>query len=195
MGVPSDTYIIRIPYARTAYRATRAFNARALVRKMADDDLDHSISLALQQVGCPSITLKAEQRACIKSVCDGKDVFLWLPTGFGKSLCYEVLPFVLGYKLDKQDCLVIVVSPLVSLMTDQVQSLRRRSVKCAILSCGSRVDKQYVASDDDLRKSSLLFCAPEAIDMGKWRDVIAGPDISTRIVAIVVDEAHCLSKW
>ena len=63
-----------------------AFNARALVRKMADDDLDHSISLALQQVGCPSVTLKAEQRSCIKSVCDGKDVFLWLPTGFGKSL-------------------------------------------------------------------------------------------------------------
>ena len=108
--------------------------------------------------------------------------------------CYEVLVFILDHKFDKQDCLVIVVSPLVSLMTDQVQSLRHRSVKCAILSCGSRVDKEYVASNDDLRKSSLLFCAPEAIDMRKWRD-IANPDISTRIVAIVVDKAHCLSKW
>ena len=73
-------------------------------------------------------------------------------------------------------------------MTDQVQSLRCRSVKCAILSCGSSVDKEYVPSNDDLRKSSLLFCAPEAIDMGKWRDIIASPDISTRIVAIVVDK-------
>jgi superfamily II DNA helicase RecQ len=133
---------------------------------MADDDLDHSISLALQQVGCPSVTLKAEQRACIKSVYDGKDVFLWLPTGFGKSLCYEVLPFVLGRKLDRKNCLVIVVSPLVSLMNDQVQSLRRRSVECAILSYGTRVDKEYETSNEDLRKSSLLFCAPEAIDMG-----------------------------
>jgi ATP-dependent DNA helicase RecQ len=93
--------------------------------RMADDDLDHSISLALQQVGCPSIT---EQRACIKSVYDGKDVFLWLPTGFGKFLCYEVLPFVLGRKLNRKYCLMIVVSPMVSLMTDQVQSLSQSSV-------------------------------------------------------------------
>ena len=162
---------------------------------MTDGDLDNVISLVLQHVGCLSVMLKAEQRACIKSVYDGKDVFLWLPTGFGKSLCYEVLPFVLGHKLNRQDCLVIVVSPLVSLTTDQVQSLRRRSVKCAILSCGTRVDKEYVASTEDLRKSSLLFCAPEAIDTGNWRDVIANPEISTRIVAVVVDEAHCLSKW
>ena len=160
-----------------------------------DPRLDHSIFLALQLVGCPSVTLKAEQRACIKSVYEGKDVFLWLPTGFGKSLCYEVLPFVLGHKLERQDCLVIVVSPLVSLMTDQVQSLRRRSVRCAIMSSGGRVDKEYVATKEDLQKSSLLFCAPEAIDLGNWRDVIAKPEISARIVAIVVDEAHCLSKW
>ena len=44
-------------------------------------DLDNLISLALQQVGCLSVTIKAEQRACLKSVYDGKDVFLWLPTG------------------------------------------------------------------------------------------------------------------
>lgn len=106
-----------------------------------------------------------------------------------------MLPFVLGHKLDRQDCLVIVVSPLVSLMTDQVQSLRRRSVRCAIMSSGSRVDKEYVATNEDLQKSSLLFCAPEAIDLGNWRDVIAKPEISARIVAVVVDEAHCLSKW
>ena len=90
---------------------------------MAGCDMDRSISLALERVGCPSVTLKKEQRACIKSVYEGKDVFLWLPTGFGKSLCYEVLPFVLGDKLNRQDSLVIVVSPLVSLMIDQVQSL------------------------------------------------------------------------
>ena len=41
----------------------------------------------------------------------------------------------------------------------------------------------------------LLFCAPEAIDVSKWRDAIAKPDFSSRVVAIVIDEAHCVSKW
>ena len=56
------------------------------------------------------------------------------------------------------------------------------------------VEPQYVASTKDLRKSSVLFCAPEAIDTGNWRDVIASPEISTKIVAVVVDEALYLSK-
>ena len=75
---------------------------------MAVCDMDRSISLALRRIGCPSVTLKKEQRVCLKSVYEGKDVFLWLPTGFGKSLSYEVLPFVLGDKLNRQDSLVIV---------------------------------------------------------------------------------------
>ena len=40
------------------------------------------------------MTLKPEQKACVKSIYEGKDIFLWLPTGFGKSICYKVLPFV-----------------------------------------------------------------------------------------------------
>ena len=65
------------------------------------------------------------------------------------------------------------------------------------MSSGNRVDKEYVTTNEDLQKSSLLhvFCAPEAIDLGNWRDVIAKPEISARIVAVVVDEVHCLSKW
>ena len=162
---------------------------------MADSNLDHSIVVALKCVSCPSVSLKAEQRASIKSIYEGKDVFLWLPTGFGKSLCYKLLPFVFGDKLNRNDCLVIVISPLVSLMVDQVQSLRRRSVKCAIMSAGGRVDQEYQGTKDDLMTCSLLFCAPEAIDFsGKWRDVVARPNISERIVPIVVDESSLLIK-
>lgn len=157
--------------------------------------MEASIARALVHIGCSSISLKDEQKACIKSVYEGKDVFVWLPTGFGKSICYEVLPFVLGDKLGQTDSLVIVVSPLVSLMVDQVQNLRCRNVMSAIMSSGSKVDKEYIASDEDLKESRLLFCTPEAIDYGHWRDVIAEPTLSSRIVAIVVDEAHCLSKW
>ena len=79
-------------------------------------------------------------------------------------------------------------------MIDQVHSLRRRSVTCAIMSSGSRVDNEYMAMED-LQKSRLLSCAPEAVDLGTLRDVIAKPEISLKIFALVVDEAHCLSKW
>ena len=64
---------------------------------------------------------------------------MWLPNGFGKSLCYEVLPFVMDHKLSRIDAkssLVLVVSPLIALMTDQVCSLRKRGVKAAVISSG-----------------------------------------------------------
>ena len=158
--------------------------------------MDHSISCALKKIGCPSVTLKYEQMMCIKYIYEKKDVFLWLPTGFGKSLCYKVLPLVFDDKLGKNTSVVIVVSPLISLMLDQVRSLRSRSVRAAIMSSGrSKVDKELLATDEDIRECSLLFCAPEAIDTSKWRETIAEPDFSSRVVAIVVDEAHCVSKW
>ena len=80
------------------------------------------------RVGCSFMSLKTEQKECIKCIFDGKDVFVWLLTSFGKSICYKILPFMFNKKLGRDNSLVIVVSPLVSLMVDQVRSLRSRSV-------------------------------------------------------------------
>ena len=68
-------------------------------------------------IGHVFIEYACPQRDCIKHLYKGKDVFLWLPTGFGKSLCYEVLPFVFNDKLGRHGSVVIVISPLVSLMS------------------------------------------------------------------------------
>ena len=91
-----------------------------------------------------------------------------LPTDFGKSLCYEAVPFVMDFKygqVDSTPCsVVIVVSPLVALMVDKVRSLRRKSVKAAIITSGEVVDKELLANKDDLKTCSLLYCAPDAID-------------------------------
>ena len=148
---------------------------------------------ALAKVGCSSITLK--QKECVDNIVAGRDVFLWLPTGFGKSICYEVLPFVFNRKLQRDNCLVLIISPLISLMIDQVRSLRARSVKASILS--SKVEASFIARDDDLANNSHLFCAPEALVSGSsgWRDAIDTPEVAGRIVTIVIDEAHCVSKW
>ena len=59
----------------------------------------------------------------------------------------------------------------------------------------SSVDSELIATKDDLSKCSLLYCAPESLLNPKWREVIEMPVISSRIVAIAVDEAHCVSKW
>jgi len=58
---------------------------------------------ALECLGCASVTLKDEQTACVKVIYEGKDAFLWQPTGFGKSKCYEVLPFVFDDKQERRD--------------------------------------------------------------------------------------------
>ena len=62
-------------------------------------DFQQAISHALQRLATPSMVLKPEQRASVKAVYEGGDVFVWLPTGFGKSVCYEALPFVFDFKL------------------------------------------------------------------------------------------------
>ena len=79
-----------------------------------------NFSYVLEKITCSCTVLKAEQAACIKHLFEGK---VWLSTGFGESLCYEVLPFIFDDKLGKNNSVVVVVSPLVSLMIDQVQSL------------------------------------------------------------------------
>ena len=161
--------------------------------------MERALTYALRNVGCSSLSLKPEQKRCVSCIYEGKDVFLWLPTGFGKSICYEVLPFMFDLKLGRVGTpwlsLVIVVSPLVSLMIDQARSLRSRGVKAAVMSSGSGVEKDLIATDDDLTNSSLLFCAPEAILSTRWREAIEKPEVSRRVVAVVIDEAHCVSKW
>ena len=95
----------------------------------------------------------------------------------------------------KSSSVVIVISPLVALMVDQIRSLRRRKVRAAIITSGGGVEKALLATEEDLAKCSHLYCAPEALVRSKWREVLEKPVISDRIVAVVVDEAHCVSQW
>ena len=158
-----------------------------------------AVSYALGKLGLPHVTLKEEQRLAIKAIFDGRDVFVCLPTGYGKSLCFQTLPFIMDYKLDlvgtEQRSIVLVVSPLVSLMIDQVRSLRKSGVKSSIITSSSTVAKELIATDSSLDCDSLLYAAPEALVVSKWRTALEKPSFSGRIVTIVVDEAHCVSKW
>ena len=159
-----------------------------------------AIEYGLRRLGRSTLTLKPQQLDAVRHVYNGKDVLMWLPTGFGKSICYELLPFVIDHKRGKcvtglgSSSVILVISPLVSLMVDQVTSLRMRGVKAGILSGHSSINDELTVRATTINSYSLLFSAPEAIvGVDKWREALLS--ITDCVVAIAVDEAHCVSKW
>ena len=163
-----------------------------------------AVAYALSCLGQQDIVLKEKQSEAIKYIYQGKDVFAWLPTGYGKSLCYQLLPFLLDFKLGRTGAIatersvVLVISPLVSLMVDQVCGLQARGVCAAILSGNTGVSKALLATERDIAqgKPRLLFTAPEAIvGNSRWKQMLLELPLCHQIVAIIVDEAHCVYKW
>jgi ATP-dependent DNA helicase RecQ len=125
------------------------------------------------------------QREVIEDVLAGKDVLCVMPTGAGKSLCYQ-LPAV------QQKGLTIVVSPLISLMEDQVQQLRDEGISAAVLnSTLSPVMRRQVMAEVEAGFEGLLYVAPERFFAGDFMALM--PRLKPTL--FVVDEAHCVSSW
>ena len=85
---------------------------------------------------------------------------------------------------------MLVVSPVTALMVDQVTSLKKESVYCSVVTSSDGIDKDFLATD-----RSLPFYAPEALVQSKWRYCIDDAEVSQGMLALVVDEAHCVSRW
>ena len=93
---------------------------------------------------------------------------------------------------------MIVVSPLIALMVDQVRSLRSKDVMASILTTQSKdhaVAAELMATESSLTTDSLLFSTPESLLGSRWRQQLEKVSVSERVVALMVDEAHCVSKW
>ena len=137
--------------------------------------------------------LKPQQEMIVRHFLSGRDVFVSLPTGSGKSLCYTLLPMVFDrLKQPSADrSLVIVVSPL---MKDQVRSLLEKNVRSAYVSDVDECSDVYKqACNGEL---SIIFISPESLLCDpKWRDILQSPIYQQNLVAFVVDEAHCVIKW
>ncbi|HEU4990714.1 MAG TPA: ATP-dependent DNA helicase RecQ [Gemmatimonadaceae bacterium] len=128
---------------------------------------------------------RAGQAEAVASVLAGKATVVILPTGGGKSLCYQVPALVLPG-------LTLVVSPLISLMKDQVDALERRGIPAAFINSsltpGQVSDRLVAACRGDLK---LLYVAPERFDAGNTLDRLREANVSL----LAVDEAHCISEW
>jgi len=125
------------------------------------------------------------QREAIDAVLGERDSVVVLPTGGGKSLCYQ-LPAVL------MPGLAVVVSPLISLMKDQVDALTECGIPAAAVhSALSPMQRQHIAQDIRNRQLKLLYVAPERFVTERMLDFLRGQTLSL----IAIDEAHCISNW
>lgn len=133
---------------------------------------------------------KSLQRAITERHLGRSHVLGILPTGAGKSLCYQ-LPALMRY--EATGALTVVISPLVALMADQVGAMRRQGITCAATINGLISMPERADALDRIRfgDAGIVLVAPEQLRNRSFRKAIAG----RRIGAWVLDEAHCLSKW
>jgi ATP-dependent DNA helicase RecQ len=130
-------------------------------------------------------SFRGDQRAIIAAAEAGRDTLVLMPTGGGKSLCYQI-PALLRRGVG------IVVSPLIALMEDQVGALRDAGVRAAFLnSTLSRADQQRVVADLKSGSLQILYVAPERLMQEQTLELLAGVPLSL----IAIDEAHCVSQW
>jgi RecQ family ATP-dependent DNA helicase len=130
-------------------------------------------------------TFRPGQREAVQAALDGRDALVVMPTGGGKSLCYQ-LPALAS------DDLTVVVSPLIALMRDQCQRLTDLGHPAVMLASGNDAEANRSALDG-IRDGSatVVFAAPERFASVAFRNAIA----QRRIALFVVDEAHCVSEW
>ena len=130
-------------------------------------------------------SFRGQQQAIIQQVIDGRDVLVLMPTGGGKSLCYQVPALV------KQG-VGIVISPLIALMQDQVSALHQLGVKAAFLNSTLSLEQVRDTEQRLLNgELDLLYIAPERLSNSRTQALFARCDIAL----FAIDEAHCVSQW
>ena len=125
------------------------------------------------------------QEEIIQSVLDGRDTLALMPTGGGKSLCFQVPTMAM-------DGLCLVITPLIALMKDQVENLRKRDIHAAAIYTGMSFEQQKVALDNcQWGPYHFLYVSPERLESEEFRERLS----RLPICLIAVDEAHCISQW
>ena len=173
-----------------------AVTGKAIEIVMKEAVLEKSISYALDSLNKTSIKLSSFQKCALSWILSGRDTFISLPTGHGKSVLFESFPHCWKYlqksKGEEKEVSVIVISPLIELMNSQVQDLRSRCQRAVRLS--SDISKE---EESLLRKGLItyVFSSPESLLEGHWRILLRSEDFTRSVRAVFIDEAHCVEAW
>ena len=144
-----------------------------------------SNSLEILQKYWNHSSFRTPQEEIIASVLDGKDTFALLPTGGGKSVCFQIPALIL-------DGICLVISPLVALMKDQVQNLKDKNIKAIALTGGISFEETNILLDNcAFGNYKFLYLSPERLQM----DWVLEKIKTLKINLIAIDEAHCVSQW
>ena len=150
---------------------------------LAQSSTPTALSILQSVFGYPAF--RGAQAEIVEHVAGGGDALVLMPTGGGKSFCYQIPAMM------RKGC-AIVVSPLIALMQDQVAALREVGVKAALLN--SSVDARAAAQterDVASGKLDLVYVAPERLTTRRFLDLLA----RSRLALFAIDEAHCVSQW
>ena len=146
-------------------------------------DIAQARRLLTERFGYPDF--RAGQEPLIRAALEGRDALGVLPTGGGKSVCYQIPALLLPG-------LTLVLSPLISLMEDQVRRAEEAGIRAAFLNSSQDAPARHRVLDDLARgRLQLVLVAPERLAVSAFREALA----RCRISLIAVDEAHCISEW
>ena len=130
-------------------------------------------------------SFRPQQLAVIESILSGKDTLALLPTGAGKSICFQV-PTIY------QRGICIVISPLIALMQDQVKDLVSKNLKAVLLGSQlSAYEESVVFKEIEAKKYQFIYCSPEKLAQKHFQTLLS----SLPIQLFAIDEAHCISQW
>ena len=150
---------------------------------MTTDIPSHAAQILRDVFGYPAF--RGQQGEVVEHVAGGRDALVLMPTGGGKSLCYQIPAMI-------RPGVGVVVSPLIALMQDQVAALHEAGVKAAFLnSTNSWADGQNIERKVRAGELDVLYVAPERLMMEKTLALLD----STPLALFAIDEAHCVSQW
>ena len=151
--------------------------------------VEHLQPVALLQRYFGYERFRPPQQQIIEQILAGKHAMVVMPTGMGKSICYQIP--ALAYGADPRQ-LVLVLSPLIALMQDQVDSLKRREIDATFINSSlDRATRTKRYAEVSEGRYQLLYVTPERFRKPDFRDVIQSRQVSL----LAVDEAHCVSQW
>ena len=158
-------------------------------------DLESAIELSFNSLSTGHACIREKQKMAVLEVLSGKDVFVRLPTGYGKTIITAVLPGAFDRVRNvERHCMVLCITPLISLMMDHRIRLRMMGVTADFF--GTAQDDRSAVHAMVSGHVQIFLASPETVINSQMaRDMLLSPTYQHYLAAVVINEAHCISHW